>query len=105
MIKVDWLATCIALKVGGAVLVVFLRRWRKICTILQPIGSKGLHLKKCPKLCGPVKSKETWTKYTPRQTGINREKYTFLRYEERVRQEWDEEKKRAKERSRKWEDQ
>jgi hypothetical protein len=41
--KVDWLAACIALRVvgGGAVMVVFLRRWRKICTILQPMGSKG----------------------------------------------------------------
>jgi len=35
--KVDWLAACIALKVVGAVLVVFLWRSRKICTILQPM--------------------------------------------------------------------
>jgi hypothetical protein len=41
LIKVDWLAACIALRVVGVVLVVFLRRWRKICTILQPMGSKG----------------------------------------------------------------
>ncbi len=41
LIKVDWLAACIALTVVGAVLVVFLRRWRKICTILQLMGSKG----------------------------------------------------------------
>jgi hypothetical protein len=41
LIDVDWLAACIALSVVGAVLVVFLRRWRKICTILQPMGSKG----------------------------------------------------------------
>jgi hypothetical protein len=33
----------------GAVLVVVLRRWRKICTILQPMGNKGQYLKKCPK--------------------------------------------------------
>jgi hypothetical protein len=33
LIKVDWLDACIALRVVGAVLVVFLRRWRKICTI------------------------------------------------------------------------
>jgi hypothetical protein len=39
--KVDWLAACIALSVVGAVLVVFLRLWRKICTILQLTGSKG----------------------------------------------------------------
>jgi hypothetical protein len=32
-IKVDLLAACIALKVVGAVLVVILRSWRKICTI------------------------------------------------------------------------
>jgi hypothetical protein len=30
--KVDWLAACIALRVVGDVLVVFLRRWRKINT-------------------------------------------------------------------------
>ncbi len=46
------LDACIALRVGvGAVLVVFLRRWRKICTILQPMGSKGQYLKHCPKRC------------------------------------------------------
>ncbi len=33
LIKVDWFDACIALTVDGAVLVVFLRRWRKICTI------------------------------------------------------------------------
>jgi hypothetical protein len=64
-IKVNWLAACIALRVVGVVLVVFLRRWRKICTILQPMGSKGQFLKKCPKPCLPIKSKETWMKYTP----------------------------------------
>jgi hypothetical protein len=35
--KVDRLAACIAPRVVGALMVVFLRRWRKICTILQPI--------------------------------------------------------------------
>jgi hypothetical protein len=35
--KVDWLAACIALRVVGAVWVVFLWSWRKICTILQPM--------------------------------------------------------------------
>jgi hypothetical protein len=35
LIKVDWLATCIALGVVGAVLVAFLQHWRKIRTILQ----------------------------------------------------------------------
>jgi hypothetical protein len=37
---VDWLAACIALRVVGALSVVFLWRWRKICTIssqLEPI--------------------------------------------------------------------
>jgi hypothetical protein len=41
--------------------------WR--CTVfvifLQPVGSKGRYLKKCPKPCWPIRSKETWTKYTP----------------------------------------
>jgi hypothetical protein len=36
---VDWLASCIALRVVGAVLVFFLQRWHTICTILQPMGS------------------------------------------------------------------
>ncbi len=43
LIKVDWLAACIALRVVGAVLVVILPGWHKIykiCTILQPMGSK-----------------------------------------------------------------
>jgi hypothetical protein len=30
LIKLDWLAACIALRVVGAALVVFRRRWRKI---------------------------------------------------------------------------
>ncbi len=34
MKEVDWLAAGVALRVVGAVLVVFLQRWRKICTIL-----------------------------------------------------------------------
>jgi hypothetical protein len=41
LIKVDWLAVCIASKVVGAVFVVFLTRWRKIFTILQPNGKQG----------------------------------------------------------------
>jgi hypothetical protein len=49
----------------GAVLVVFLWRWRKICTILQPMGSKGRYLKKGPEPCRPIRSKEIWIKYTP----------------------------------------
>ncbi len=53
-----------------------------IFTILQPMGSKGRYLKKCPKPCRPSRSKETWTKYTPEtlsptQTRNNHEKYTF----------------------------
>ncbi len=39
--QVDWLATCIALRVVGDVFVIFLRRWHTICTVLQPMGSKG----------------------------------------------------------------
>ncbi len=34
LIKVDWLDAFIAQSVAGAVLVVFLRRWRTICTVL-----------------------------------------------------------------------
>jgi hypothetical protein len=33
--KLDWLDACIALRVVGAVFVVFLPHWRKICTIRQ----------------------------------------------------------------------
>ncbi len=77
--KVEWLAACIALKVVGGVLVVFLRCWRKICTILQPMGSNGQDLKKSTKTCSPIRSTETWIKYTPliskpTQTRINRDK-------------------------------
>ncbi len=62
LIKMDWLAACIALRVVGAVLIVFLRRWGK--TVLQAMVSKGWYLKKCPKPCWPIRSKESWTKYT-----------------------------------------
>jgi hypothetical protein len=41
LIKVNRLAACITLSVVGAALAVILWRWRKICTILQPMGSKG----------------------------------------------------------------
>jgi hypothetical protein len=37
----NWLAACIALRVIGDVLVVFLHRWHKICTTLQPMGKQG----------------------------------------------------------------
>jgi hypothetical protein len=37
--KVDWLAACIGQKVVGAVFAAVSRRWRKICTICQPMGS------------------------------------------------------------------
>ncbi len=37
LIKVDWLAPCIALRVVGAVLVINLRRWHTIWTVLQPM--------------------------------------------------------------------
>jgi hypothetical protein len=65
LIKVDWLDACIVLGVVGAVLDVFLCRWCKICTILQPLGSKGRYLKKSTKPCWPLRSKETWIKYSP----------------------------------------
>jgi hypothetical protein len=38
-IIVYWLAACFALRVVGAVLAFFLRHWRKISTILLPMGS------------------------------------------------------------------
>ncbi len=69
----------------GAVLVVFLQRWRIICTIPKPIGSKGRYLTKCPKPCRPIRSKEKGNLdlehaanlIKPTQTRINRQKYTF----------------------------
>ncbi len=42
LIKVDWLDACIVLRVVGAGLVIFLQRWRKICTILHANGKQGL---------------------------------------------------------------
>ncbi len=77
-----WLAACIVLRVVGAVLIVFLRHWRTVCTILQPMGCKGRYLKKCPKPCLPIRSKETWIKYrytsTTYKTSVNpRKQYTF----------------------------
>ncbi len=77
LIKVDWLAACIALRVVGAVLVVFLLRWRKIYTILQPMSSKGWNLKKCLKPCWLVKSSNTSNINKTMETCINRKKYTF----------------------------
>jgi hypothetical protein len=62
---VDWLAACVALRVVGTVQVVLFRRWRKICTFLQPMGSNGRYLTKCLKPCWPIRSKETWTEYIP----------------------------------------
>jgi hypothetical protein len=40
LIKVDWLAACIALRVVDAVFVIFLRRWRTICS-LPADGKQG----------------------------------------------------------------
>ncbi len=40
MIEVALLAACITLRVVGAELVVFLRSWLKICTILQSMETK-----------------------------------------------------------------
>ncbi len=37
-------------------LVSFPCRWRNVCKILQPMGSKGWCLKKCPNICWPIKS-------------------------------------------------
>jgi hypothetical protein len=62
------LAQCLYLRVVFAsLLVVFLWRWLKICTIPQPISnfSKDRYLKKCPKPCWPIRNQDTWTKYTP----------------------------------------
>ncbi len=74
----DWLDAWLAQRVVGVVLVVSLRRWRNICTIvqLQPIGSKNRYLKKCTKPCWPIRSKETWTKYTP-TTSLGQAKLTL----------------------------
>jgi hypothetical protein len=41
LIKVDWLASCIALRVAGAVFVILLRRWRTIYKVLKPNGKQG----------------------------------------------------------------
>ncbi len=65
LIKVDWLAACVALRKVGAVFNIFLQHWSTIFTVLQPMGSKHRYLKKCPKRCCSIGSKETWTKYTP----------------------------------------
>ncbi len=64
LIELAWLAACIAQRVVGAALVVFLRRWRKISNLHNPPanGSKGRYQKKCPKPCWPIRSKENWTK-------------------------------------------
>jgi hypothetical protein len=53
--EVDWLAAGIALRVVGAVLVIFLRRWHKIFTILQPMGRKGVPE---DKPCWQIRSKD-----------------------------------------------
>jgi hypothetical protein len=45
LIKVDWLAGCIAQRVVGTLFVVFLWRWRTICTVLQEMGNKGEYLR------------------------------------------------------------
>ncbi len=58
----DWLAAYIALRFVGANNVVFLRRWCKICTILQPMGSKVRSLRNGPNLADQLK---TWTMYMP----------------------------------------
>ncbi len=86
LIKMDWLATCIALRLVGAGLIIFLWRWRKICTILHPMGSKGPIPEEIYQTILTNK-KETWIKYTllavpvrPTQTRINREKFTLFRY-------------------------
>ncbi len=66
------------LRVVDAVVVVFLLRWHKICPILQPMGSKGRCLKKCPKPCWPIKARKSGLSTNiikPTQTHINRKKY------------------------------
>jgi hypothetical protein len=72
LIKVAWLALGIALRVDGTVLVVYLWRWRKICTILKPIRKQG-----------PIPEEMSQTPLTtaniikPTQTRINLEECTF----------------------------
>jgi hypothetical protein len=65
LIKVDWLAACMALRVVGAVLVIVLRRWRKICTILRQWEARIHTWRNVPKPCWPIRSKETWTGPVP----------------------------------------
>ncbi len=82
----DWLAACMALRVIDAVIVIFLQHWRKIFTVLQPMGkeSKGRHLNKCPKPCCPIRSKETWTKplilLSQRKLALTARQLHFSRY-------------------------
>ena len=60
------------------VLVVFFRRWRKLCTILQPLGSQVRYLKKCPKSGWPIRIKETWTYYMPLTLLSQRKFFTII---------------------------
>jgi hypothetical protein len=60
LIKVDWLAAWIALRVFGGVLVVFLRSWRPPAN-----GKQGLIPEEMSQTLLTNRSKETWTKYTP----------------------------------------
>ncbi len=80
---VDWLDAYIALRAAGAVLVVFLQCWRKICTILQPMGSKAIPEEMSQTLLpskkqGIVDLVHAANIIKPTQTRINREKYNFL---------------------------
>ncbi len=70
----DWLDVCIAVSVIGAVLVVFLRRWLKIWTILQPMW-QGRYLKKSTKPCWPKNLDEVYAAniIKPTQTLIYQE--------------------------------
>ncbi len=87
LIKVDWLDACIALWVVGAVLVVFLRRKDKICTIIQPMESKGRYLNKSIKPCWPIKSKVTWIKYK-QLTFLNQRELTLFSREIHAMPRW-----------------
>jgi hypothetical protein len=72
-----WLAACIALRLVGAVFFIFLQRWCKKCTILQPMGSEGRYLNKFPKPSSPIRIEETWTKGTP-ITFLSQLKFVFI---------------------------
>jgi hypothetical protein len=87
IVHCGWLAACIALRVdgsNGAVLIVFLRRWRKICTILQPMHGKQGQIPEemsqtllTNKKQGNLDLVQADNIIKPTTSRINRKKYTF----------------------------